>query len=316
MDKNIKEFILNKTKSTSIIKSDLIQLLWGGYGELLKVKLNNEIISTAIIKYVVLPLDLYNSISHQRKVKSYEVEMNWYTHYSNLTNDLCRVPKCFGTTKEDNKFVIILENLDESGYPLRKRHVSINEAKVCLKWLANFHATFINSNSANLWEVGTYWNLDTRPEEFERMNDLELKKFAKEIDSKLNNCKYKTLVHGDAKIANFCFSKDITKTAVVDFQYVGSGCGMKDVAYFFDSAIPESKCHEWEEELLSYYFNELKIACNLLKKDIKFEELEKEWRYLYPLCWADFYRFLSGWIPNHNHYNNYNMKLIKKAINI
>lgn len=314
MNKNIQKFILNKTNSTLISKSELIQLLWGGYGELLKVKLDNEKISSAIIKYVILPFESNNSISHQRKVKSYEVEMNWYTYYSNLTNASCRVPKCFGVTKEENNFVIILEDLDNSGYPLRKRHVNITEAKVCLKWLANFHATFLNIEPTYLWKIGTYWHLDTRPEELEAMNDLDLKKLSKKIDSKLNDCSYKTFVHGDAKLANFCFSKDMTKTAVVDFQYVGGGCGMKDIAYFFDSAISEKQCIEYEEELLSYYFKELKEACNLLKKEINFEELEKEWRYLYSFCWADFYRFLSGWLPNHKHYNNHNSNLINQAI--
>ncbi|MFN8672773.1 MAG: oxidoreductase family protein [Candidatus Sericytochromatia bacterium] len=339
MHQNISDFILNKTNSTLILKKELIQLLWGGYGELLKVTLNNEEIRTAIIKYIVLPKH-NNSISHQRKVKSYQIEINWYMYWANFTNDLCRIPKCLGVMQEENIFVIILEDLDNSGYPLRKRNLTINEAKLCLSWLANFHANFLFIEPKYLWEIGTYWHLDTRPDELLIMNDMELKKFSKIIDTKLNACKYKTFVHGDSKLANFCFSNDINNVSMVDFQYVGGGCGMKDIAYFFDSALSEEQCKNWEKKLIDYYFQELKKAINLFNefktsyglsspqeewigssevlsnknKNIDFDELESEWRNLYPLCWADFYRFLSGWMPNHKYYNSYNINIIKKAL--
>jgi thiamine kinase-like enzyme len=65
-----------------------------------------------------------------------------------------------------------------------------------------------------------------------------LKEAAPVIDEKLNTCAYKTFVHGDAKLANFCFAPD-GQVAGVDFQYVGGGCGMKDVAYFIGSCLNE-----------------------------------------------------------------------------
>jgi hypothetical protein len=174
MNRNIRNFILETTNANSILESRLIQSLWSGYGELLKVKLDSKNISTAVIKYIVLPLKSNESISHKRKIKSYQVEMNWYTHWANLTNELCRVPKCLGIKREDNNFVIILEDLDKSGYPLRRNKLNLSESKVCLKWLANFHATFLNVKQDDLWETGTYWHLSTRPEELEVMYDLEL----------------------------------------------------------------------------------------------------------------------------------------------
>ena len=56
-----------------------------------------------------------------------------------------------------------------------------------------------------LWEQGTYWHLKTRPQELEALTDKRLKNAAELIDHTLRSCSYKTLVHGDAKLANFCF---------------------------------------------------------------------------------------------------------------
>ena len=82
--------------------------------------------------------------------------------------------------------------------------------------------------------MGTYWHLDTRPEEFEKIEHKQLKSKAHRIDEILKECEFQTIVHGDAKLANFCFSEHGEGVAAVDFQYVGRGCGMKDVTYFLE----------------------------------------------------------------------------------
>ena len=74
------------------------------------------------------------------------------------------------------------------------------------------------------------------------MKDSPLKENAFLIDEKLYQSSFKTIVHGDAKLANFCFTKDGCRSAAVDFQYVGGGCGMKDVAYFLGSCLTEEEC--------------------------------------------------------------------------
>ncbi|MFK8061489.1 MAG: oxidoreductase family protein, partial [Polaribacter sp.] len=154
----------------------------------------------------------------------------------------------------------------------------------------------------------TYWHLETRPQELEILEDISLKKAASKIDEKLNNCRYKTFVHGDAKLANFCFSKDGTVSGV-DFQYVGGGCGMKDIAYFIGSCLNESDCERLETKILDTYFNYLQNALGH-----KNEDLENEWRSLYHLAWADFHRFLKGWSPNHWKINSYSERITKQVI--
>ncbi|MBT8234475.1 MAG: DUF1679 domain-containing protein, partial [Bacteroidia bacterium] len=132
---------------------------------------------------------------------------------------------------------------------------------------------------------------------------------AHKIDSKLNACAFKTFVHGDAKLANFCFSGD-GRVAGVDFQYVGGGCGMKDVAYFIGSCLNEDKCEQLEDKILNTYFNFLQSEL-----DEKNEALEKEWRSLYRVAWADFHRFLKGWSPGHWKINSYSERVTNEVIN-
>ena len=71
---------------------------------------------------------------------------------------------------------------------------------------------------------------------------------APELDRRLRAARFQTLVHGDAKPANFCFDARRGAVAAVDFQYVGGGCGMKDVAYLL-SGEREDKADAWVEAL-------------------------------------------------------------------
>ena len=73
----------------------------------------------------------------------------------------------------------------------------------------------MNITQADLWETGTYWHLETRPDELVKLQDKKLKEFAPLIDSKLSSAKYQTLVHGDAKLANFCFSDDLVPLLIL-----------------------------------------------------------------------------------------------------
>lgn len=73
---------------------------------------------------------------------------------------------------------MVLEDLDAVGYPSRKSKVTLKEIAATLNWLADFHATFMGENPKDLWVIGTYWHLDTRPEELDVLEDQELKNAA------------------------------------------------------------------------------------------------------------------------------------------
>lgn len=312
MNNHFKSIILQKTGASSLVEKETIQELWSGYGKIIRVVLEDSPLESVVVKHVQLPKShnhprgWHTDIGHQRKLKSYEVETTWYKLYSKTS--IARLPKCFATETEHEETLIILEDLDKAGFPLRKQDVNWKDIDACLKWLSQFHASYLGKVPDGLWEVGTYWHLETRPQELEVLQDKTLKNAAAAIDNKLNACNFKTFVHGDAKLANFCFSEN-GQVSGLDFQYVGGGCGMKDVAYFIGSCLNESDCERLESKLLDTYFTHLHKA--LGKKN---EALEKEWRPLYHVAWADFHRFLKGWSPGHWKINSYSERITAEVI--
>lgn len=316
MNADYEELILKSCGATSLRLGAKIQTLWSGYGEIVRVHLEGSERPSVVVKHVQFPAETdhpggWNTdLSHARKVRSYQVETHWYQNYN--TDQSCRVPVCLASCSHGNEMLIVLEDLDVAGYDQRRTSVGDKEMKACLSWLAHFHALFLGRDAEGLWPVGTYWHLDTRPDELEAMDDPDLKSAAGSIDRILSDCRFKTMVHGDAKLANFCFSKTGKEVAAVDFQYVGGGCGMKDVVYFMGSCMEERECEKKAPALLDYYFSELENALD--KKDVDFAALEEEWREMFAFAWTDFHRFLLGWMPGHWKINRYSKKLTKEVL--
>ena len=312
MNEYFRSIILQRTGASSLFEKEMIQELWSGYGKIMRIGLENASVDSVVIKHVQMPIyknhprGWNTDIGHQRKVKSYKVETTWYDQYSK--NSTARLPQCLAIETKDDEVLMVMEDLDEAGYHLRKSVLTWEEIAECLAWLAQFHASYLGKIPDGLWKVGTYWHLETRPQELAVLDDQRLREAAPIIDEKLNTCEYKTFVHGDAKLANFCFAKG-GQVGGLDFQYVGGGCGMKDVVYFIGSCLTESECERLEAQILDTYFE-------YLQRELKErnEALETEWRSLYKLAWADFHRFLKGWSPGHWKINSYSERITAEVI--
>ena len=317
----LERLILQTTQSTDITSIEHVQTLWSGYGAIKRYHLVGGRHKSVIVKHILIPeankhpKGWNTDLSHQRKLKSYEVETGWYQHYAQLTNEDCKVPQLLHAEASGNERLLMMEDLNALGFSerLNPETVSIAAAKNCLSWLAYFHANFMSTAPKGLWEIGTYWHLDTRPDELAKMQNIPLQQAATAIDSELNTANYQTLVHGDAKLANFCFGES-HQVSAVDFQYVGKGCGMKDVAYFISSCFDEEECEQYEEELLTHYFSTLEAALEKSSHAIDFLSLKQEWSQLYKYAWADFYRFLDGWSPGHWKMHGYSEGLVKEVL--
>ncbi|WP_305909956.1 phosphotransferase [Methylomarinum sp. Ch1-1] len=320
MNNDLRDIINQATGADSCYQIDVIQSLWSGYGAIVRYGLRGCAIDSVIVKHVDLsgqgshPRGWNTDLSHRRKMQSYQVETAWYRYWSKRCDSTCRVPVCLAIETMGDEVLIVLEDLDASGFPQRKSQVGEAELRACLSWLANFHAAFIGENPEDLWPTGTYWHLQTRPDEWRALDDFALKNAAMSIDQRLRDSPYQTFVHGDAKLANFCFSRDGKTVAAVDFQYVGGGCGIKDVAYFIGSCLDEEACQHQESSLLDFYFQALKLALKTRHKAVDAEAVEQDWRALYPFAWTDFHRFLKGWSPGHWKIHGYSERLAREVI--
>jgi hypothetical protein len=266
----------------------------------------------------------FDEISHARKLRSYSVEKTWYEQYAIECGTDCRIPSNYGLFEQGNHWVFVLEDLDLAGFTRRVTSPNHAEVQAVLRWLAAFHATYLGRDGQGLWPCGSYWHLGTRRNELPRITDGYLRKSATLFDLRLNESTYKTLVHGDAKIDNFCFldptydpnekTQSPSSVAAVDFQYVGGGCGMRDIAYFFSSVWRPEECNALAEEALEYYFEQLTSFLKHLQPLIDPAKVREDWEPLYAFAWADFYRFLCGWAPGHYDDDPYAKSMVRRAL--
>jgi aminoglycoside phosphotransferase (APT) family kinase protein len=147
------------------------------------------------------------------------------------------------------------------------------------------------------------------------MRHEPLRRAAGRIDAELSAARFTTLVHGDAKLDNVCFGGG-GDVALVDFQYVGGGIGVKDVAYLLDGCLAPRDCKALVPGYLDTYFRELRSAldASVATLEVDADDLEQEWRRLFPLAWVDFYRFLLGWAPGQYERDGYSEELTSAVL--
>jgi hypothetical protein len=289
MDAQARNVIAEIASAQDVMPRGRMGTLWGGYGQLHRVALVGTLCTNAVVKWVSPPSDLRRTggVSHKRKCRSYDVETAFYRTFAARCDDACRVPRLLGARAANDTWILVLEDLDAAGFDARIRARDARALDACVAWLAAFHARFVHERPEGLWPVGTYWHLGTRQEELARMRDKDLQRAASGLDRALRDATFRTLVHGDAKPDNFCFDQRASRVAAVDFQYVGGGVGVQDLAYLlYGSSRGQSA------QLIGTYFDHLRAA---LPAAIDAAALEAEWRGLFAVAIDDFRRFLDGW---------------------
>ncbi|SDJ28062.1 Phosphotransferase enzyme family protein [Ferrimonas sediminum] len=303
----LSSFVCDLTRAQAVDHTQLLQKLWSDYGGLYRLQLRGAAMASVIAKRIDLlpptshPRGWQGQIGHARKQRSYQVELNWYRHYAGLTSSLCRVPAYLGCHQGDDDLIVVMEDLQSTGFEPLEPRLTDAHLLATLRWLAEFHARFMADNGDCLWPSGCYWHLETRQQELAAMDDGPLKQASAALDAALQGCRYQTLVHGDAKTANFLVQPDSGDIAAVDFQYVGKGVGVRDLAYLLGSALDDATLLASGERWLQHYLDTLS---NALQQRYHWSPQAamavcQQWQQLYPLAWADFERFLQGWSPGH-----------------
>lgn len=282
------DWIARELGAASVARGERIQSLWGGVGELFRIAITGGTHATAVVKWARLS-PIARDASSQRKHRSFDVETAFYRGVAARCDASCRVPTLLAARASEGEWTLVLEDLDAAGFSERSDEADGPMLDAALAWLASFHARFLGERIDGVWPTGTYWHLETRRDELAAIADRALREAAPVLANRLAGARYQTLLHGDAKDANFCWSRD-HRVAAVDFQYTGHGAGIIDVAYLLYG-------RRDEDTPLATYFTYLRGAL-ASRPDVDVDALEAEWRALYPVAQLDFRRFLAGWRPS------------------
>lgn len=304
-------WVLEKTDANDLGEVSLVQGLWGGYGQLLRVSLLGGQRKSAILKYVVCPTEDGQTESDRRKRRSYEVERAWYRNGAPHCRESCRVAHLLAEATYREGSLLLLEDLNEAGYQ-PTRQPSLEQLRSALEWLARFHVIFLDLEPQGLWEQGSYWHLDTRREEWNRSPSGPLTNQAEKLHNCMQASKFKTVLHGDPKAPNFCWKG--SHPAAVDFQYVGRGCGIRDVCLLVSRCMERHTLDE-ANRWLAVYFTALKGALETRDRADIFAELEADWRGRFPVAWADYARFCVGWSPGYRP-DRFTLEMLERALRL
>ena len=177
MQAHVRSRILQITDADDIVGIELIQPLWNNYGTLNRVHLKGGTNQSVIVKHIKIPghsshpRGFNSDISRDRKVRSYQVEKHWYEQQNQRLTDASPTPRCLDAFAQDGELILLLDDLSTLGFTQRIHAASWSEIAAVLRWLAHFHARFIGDAAEGLWESGTYWHLDTRPEELDNIKE-------------------------------------------------------------------------------------------------------------------------------------------------
>ena len=212
-----------------------------------------------------------------------------------------KTAKCYGQAieSENTNFTIAMEDIGHYRPLNQLEGLSIADAKIMLKKLADFHAMWWNSPKLvgmqnifppilnptyemvlpMLWTQG--WpNVEKYaghllPDSVRGIGDIWAAKVPWMLDNLMAPL---TLMHGDYRADNMMFDGD--EPVLIDFQIVGTGSGMYDVGYFISQSISTDVRRGHDQELLNTYLDRLEFHGITIDRD-------EMWRqYLVAICFC------------------------------
>ena len=197
----------------------------------------------------------------------------------------------------DSSFALLLDDFSEENGWRQVVQTDLAQTKATLQALARMHAffwlgqrrqdkTLTEALAGSLWPIATYWDQAKQPADqanrlsaiFSRFvsdfGDPEVSKAAgrkdygavlasqvERLEREVHRGEKQTIIHGDAKSANFFYKASSTEkqgldVGVIDFQWTGSGLCATDVAYAM-WACPQAEVLDQEHQLVEFYHDQL-----------------------------------------------------------
>jgi hypothetical protein len=207
----------------------------------------------------------------------YQREVSFYQHLA--THITTRTPFCYFAERDENdNFLLLLEDLSPSAVVDQFAGISIGTARAGLASLAGLHGPTHARDDLH----GASWlggvSDDLRPlyaavlpmlfdqflERYDARVDDELRALVLALKDRLGLfAEYATpfpcVTHGDFRTDNLLVDacNGTVALAVVDWQTVGVGSPLLDVAYFLTTSLSAEDCARYEFELLDYYLAKL-----------------------------------------------------------
>ncbi|KAJ3358555.1 hypothetical protein GGF32_000333 [Allomyces javanicus] len=235
-------------------------------------------------------------LGHRRKVRSYRVEYLFYAQYLSPSTPTFLVADFVPALSRASPATITLGMTE-----LPESHSLGATPRAVLAWLAFFHAHFLGTPPAGLWETGGYWHLATRPSELRRAQNargspyqwvaLHADVWAEQLAKWQTDRRCGTLVHGDPKGDNVVVMPD-GKVAMVDFQYVGGGIGAVDVAHWLATSAPDHVLNDWRRVVTDEYYAVYAAQAAAKKQEVVDAATVVDQVEVALLDWA---RFVAGW---------------------
>ncbi|CAI4212135.1 unnamed protein product [Parascedosporium putredinis] len=262
-----------KFRDLEITHFTKLQTLWAGYGHVCAITaraINEEAGQRArlacgqsgvepdddstfrlILKLVAPPAaHASHDEGHLRKMLSYEVEQYFYDQVApHLTDDVA-VARCLASTRDAEgregarelagMSAVILTDLRTKFSVMGKAEGFCRQGRFTPRWL---------------WLNGGYTYLATRRTEYDSLrkdpysdwrepfcatNEPSSRSIAEKAAAFLtpSGRPYESYIHGDVKSENLCTTDSGDQVAFFDFQYVGLGLGVCDLAKLFTCSVP------------------------------------------------------------------------------
>lgn len=239
------------------LKGGFIADVYKGDDVIFKMNNNEKNIFTNIVEYLEL----------------YKREKYFYTKMYKDISCIINVPKYYGIVEKSFCKGLILENLYMRKFSIHqeptlercnniideisKLHLSYWNKDLYIK--EKFPVIADNKNINNFIKKFMVENIDKFLKKWQHMTTIKVVEKCKtaiiNIDN-LTSSNNTTICHGDVKMANIFFDKDIPY--FIDWQYVKQGKGVEDLVFFLIESFDLDQIKQFKEYLVSRYFNNVK----------------------------------------------------------